>query len=120
MIASTSLSIIPDSLAKEPVVIVIDDVVFYSFEKLGHLRDVISELTRHLNVLNDCGVKLHSYYAGNESKLFQALKSSHNVECSGKGSKDSQRYDKIMLYDGVMYNLTCNHIRNFLVREQIV
>lgn len=59
-------------------------------------------------MINDCGAKLYSYYAGDESKVFKALKSKYNIECSGKGSKESKRYDKTMLYDGVRYNLTCN------------
>ena len=38
-------------------------------------------------MLNDCGAKLYSYYAGNESKVFKALKSKYNKNVLEKGLK---------------------------------
>lgn len=81
---------------------------FKYISKMGKCSDVVQELTRHLAVLNDAGKKLYEYNGKNEKVTLDMMKSTYNIECSGKGSKEEASFNKEMEYLGKNYLLTCN------------
>ena len=88
--------------------IVFHDEAFTYVERLGKCRDVVEELTRHLTILNDVGKKLYDYHNKNEKVTLAELKSGYGLECSGKGSKEDESYNKDIIYNGKKFQLTCN------------
>lgn len=88
--------------------IVFHDDAFKYVEKLGKCSDVVKELTRHLSILNDVGKKLYEYHNKNEKATLAELKSGYDIECSGKGSKEEESYNKDIIYNGKKFQLTCN------------
>lgn len=88
--------------------IVFHDEAFTYVERLGKCCDVVEELTRHLTILNDVGKKLYDYHNKNEKATLAELKSGYRLECSGKGSKEEESYNKDIIYNGKKFQLTCN------------
>lgn len=88
--------------------IVFHDEAFTYVERLGKCCDVAEELTRHLAILNDVGKKLYDYHNKNEKATLAELKSGYGLECSGKGSKEDESYNKDIIYNGKKFQLTCN------------
>lgn len=89
------------------------DIVFHNdafkyITKLGKCSDVMEELVRHLTVLNDVARKLFDYHNRNEKDTLDELKSGYGIECSGKGSKEEESYNKEIVYNGRKFQLTCN------------
>lgn len=91
---------------------------FDRINKLGDIRDVINELTRHLEVLCDHGKEI--YINNSEKDSFSNLKSEYDINCSGKGSNEEINYNKkIVVFQNNVensvkneekteYDLTCN------------
>lgn len=88
--------------------IVFHNDAFKYVEKLGKCVDVVEELTRHLAILNDVGKKLYEYHNKNEKIALAELKSGYSIECSGKGSNEEKSYNKDIIYNGKILQLTCN------------
>lgn len=88
--------------------IVFHEDAFKRIEKLGKCSDVIEELIRHLTILNDVGKKLFDYHNKNEKAALEELKSGYDIECSGKGSKEEESYNKDIIHNGRKFQLTCN------------
>lgn len=88
--------------------IVFHNDAFKYVEKLGKCADVVDELTRHLTILNDIAGKLYSYHNKNEKATFAELKSGYNIECYGKGSNEEKSYNKDIVYNDRIFQLTCN------------
>lgn len=88
--------------------IVFHDDAFECIEKLGKCSEVVDELIRHLSILNDVGKKTYEYYNKNEKNTLAEFKAGHNIECSGKGSKEEKSYNKDIKYNGMKFQLTCN------------
>lgn len=88
--------------------VVFHNDAFKNIEKLGKCSEVMKELIKHLTVLNDVGKKLFAYHNKNEKNTLEELKSGYGIECSGKGSNEEESYNKIIIYDGRQFQLTCN------------
>lgn len=88
--------------------IVFHNDAFKYVEKLGKCADVVEELIRHLVILNDVGKKLYEYHNKNERITLAELKSGYSIECSGKGSNEEKRYNKDIIYNDKIFQLTCN------------
>lgn len=81
---------------------------FKYVQRLGKCADVIDELTRHLVTLNDVAKKLYEYNGRNEKQTLNELKSTYNIECSGKGSNEEESFNKEIVFGTKKYQLTCN------------
>lgn len=88
--------------------ILFHDNAFRYLEELGKCVDVVEELIRHLEILNDVCKKLYYYHNKNEKAALDELKSGYGIVCSGKGSKEEKDYNKDFIYNDKKYHLTCN------------
>ena len=81
---------------------------FKNINKIGKIKDVCEELTRHLCALNDVAGKIYPYYAGNEKSVLAELNAEWKIICSGKGSNEEKEFNKKMKWNENEYILTCN------------
>jgi hypothetical protein len=88
--------------------LIFHDDAFKSINKLGKIKDIREELTRHLRVLNDVAGKLYLYYCGDEKAVLADLNAEWQIICSGKGSKEETEFNKKMQWMEKEYILTCN------------
>mgnify|MGYP004619944053 CR=1 FL=1 len=88
--------------------LIFHDDAFKSINKLGKIKDIREELTRHLRTLNDVAGKLYLYYCGNEKAILADLNAEWQIICSGKGSKEEKEFNKKMQWMEKEYILTCN------------
>lgn len=88
--------------------LIFHDDAFKNINKLGKIKYVREELTRHLSVLNDVAGKLYQYYGGNEKAIFADLNAEWQILCSGKGSKEETEFNKKIQWMKKEYILTCN------------
>lgn len=88
--------------------LIFHDDSFKSINKLGKIKDIREELTRHLRALNDVAGRLYQYYEGNEKSVLADLNVEWDIICSGKGSKEETEYNKKIKWMEKEYILTCN------------
>lgn len=88
--------------------LIFHDDAFKSINKLGKIKDIREELTRHLRTLNDVAGRLYQYYEGNEKSVLADLNVEWDIICSGKGSKEETEYNKKIKWMEKEYILTCN------------
>lgn len=88
--------------------LIFHDDAFKNINKLGKIKDIREELTRHLSALNDVAGRLYQYYEGNEKSVLADLNVEWDIICSGKGSKEETKYNKKIKWMEKEYILTCN------------
>lgn len=85
-----------------------------NIQKLGKIAEVNKELSRHLSALNDYGKRIYDECAGNEENALHKLKSTCDITCSGKGSKETLSFKKKICYQDKEYTISCNSHTKFL------
>lgn len=93
--------------------LVFHEDAFINIKKLGKISEVLEELIRHLNALNDYGNIIYNDCNKNEESALNILKSKCHITCSGKGSNENHSFKKSMYFKGNTYYITCNSHTKF-------